>query len=139
MNGCQFEQKSFSVPMSSKKRVQKCLCGNDAGVYILNGQPACYKCFSKNGKGIGLFSTHKDLAYNFTTDMFNGKPIEIRSRGQFKAKLKEFGMADASIKECHQEADFHKKLNAEEAIHKRKKTAVEIFKKMREKGQIGRK
>ena len=43
--------------------------------------------------------TDKDRAYNFTSTVFNGKPIEVSSKGQYKKLMKQYGMADCSIKE----------------------------------------
>ena len=49
------------------------------------------------------FETNKDLMYQFTTDMFDGKGVDIHSRAQYKSLLKKHGMADATVKEIFQE------------------------------------
>ena len=86
------------------------------------------------------FNTDKDLLYNFTTEMFDGKPIQIHSKRQFKNLLKVHGMADASPKECCQEARFRKKLNEKDYSRDRRKTAENIYCKMKNRGQLsGRK
>ncbi len=77
-------------------------------------------------------NTDKDLAYSFTTDMFGGKPVVVTSKRQFKTLLKSNGMADASIKECSQEAKFRKRVNEQTYSEKRKSVAKEIFSKHRD-------
>lgn len=64
-----------------------------------------YCCGIQAAKLISCPSTDKDKAYSFTTEMFDGKPVEITSKGQYKRLLKQHHIADASIKECHQQAD----------------------------------
>jgi hypothetical protein len=86
-------------------------------VYKYNGETFCKECFQKKGKKHsfdGEFFTTKDKMYEFTTDMFNGKPVVVRSRGHYRSLLKQNGMVDASIKECRQQADFRKRLNNED-------------------------
>lgn len=126
--GCRWQEKSFNVAVKNKVDIF-CRCGNKTdGRYKYNGDYLCLECFSKiPSKGFsGIFNTHKDLAYSFTTDMFDRKPIEIRSREHFKKMLKRYGLADASIKECHQEADFRKRINNEDDTKRRKEFAKDI-------------
>lgn len=134
MQGCRWQEKSFSVAVKNKTPIfcRECKTETD-GRYKYNGDYLCVGCFSsKPSKGInGNFNTHKDLAYSFTTEMFNGKPVEIHSKGQFKKLLKAHGVADASIKECHQEADFRKRLNNEDNKNRLRKSAKIIFEKRR--------
>ena len=86
------------------------------------------------------FNTDKDLAYNFVTEMFDGKPIQIHSKRQFKGLLKVYGMVDASPKECCDEARFRKRINKEDYSRDRRKTAENIYHKMKDRGQLsGRK
>lgn len=127
--GCRWQEKSFSVAVKNKIDII-CRCGNKTdGRYKWNGEHICVDCFSKTpSKGIkGNFNTHKDLAYNFTTDMFDGKPVEIHSRGHFKNMLKLHGLADASPKEAHQEADFRHRLTEEDRTRQRKALAKDIY------------
>lgn len=84
----------------------------------------------------GENNTDKDLAYSFTTDMFDGKPVSITSKRQFKTLLKQHRIADASPKECFQEARFRKKINEESRIVNRRKAAVDIYRKMKGRGQL---
>lgn len=143
MNGCNWQNKSFSVVMN---RVQTFICREcttlTGGAYKYNGDTLCKKCFDLKGKKLYFsdtgFNTTKDKKYEFTTEMFDGKPIEVRSRDQFKRLLKKHGMADASIKECRDEAIFRKRINTEDDSRKRKSLAENIYSKMRERGQIGR-
>lgn len=134
--GCKWQEKSFNVAVIDRPLVicRKCNSETD-GRYKHNGDILCPKCFmslpSKPFVNGEIFSTHKDKAYEFTTDMFNGKPMQVNSKRQFKKLLRQYKMADASIKECHQEADFRKRINTEEANHKRKEFAKEIFYKNR--------
>ncbi|MDI6732333.1 MAG: hypothetical protein QME16_00170 [Planctomycetota bacterium] len=135
MGGCNWQEKTFSVAVS-ETRVD-CLCveckSETQGQYKYNDDILCKECFNKKSvksRGIGLFHTDKDLSYNFTTELF-GKPITIHSKGQFKSLLKHHNLADASIKECHQEANFRKRLNAESDIIKRRESAERIMEKHR--------
>ncbi len=145
MKGCQWQDKSFSVVMEGRKTFICGECNSETdGTHKYNGDILCKKCFSLKGKKLFFsdtgFYTTKDKRYEFTTEMFDGKPIEIRSRGQFKRLLKKYGMADASIKECKDEANFRKKINNEDYVRKRRTTAQEIYLKMRDRGQLnGRK
>jgi len=107
-------------------------CGKETDeTYKYNGDVVCKECFSKKpNKNCSLFydksfNTIKDLAYNFTTDVF-GNPIVIHSKRQYKKLLKQHGMADASIKECRQEADFRRRLNNEDNTRQRKEFAKDI-------------
>jgi hypothetical protein len=137
MPGCDWEKPSFSVAVMERTKVICCKCNKEtAGTHKYNGDILCKECFLLiPGKGISLetsFYTDNDKRYEFVTEMFDGKPVQIRSKRQFKRLLKEHNMADASIKECMQQADFRKKLNAEKEIRKRRKTAEEMFSKNRE-------
>jgi len=134
--GCRWQEKSFSVAVKEK---ETCLC-RDCGlpieaVFKHNGDSLCRECFSKRPNHLsqfGSFFTHKDLKYNFVTDMFDGKPIEIHSKRQYKSLLKKHNLADASLKECRQEAEFRKRINEESYAMRRKKTAEKIFSENRE-------
>ena len=109
-------------------------CSNETdGRYKHNGDTLCVGCFSKRPSKFSLsFNTHKDLAYNFTTEMFDGKPIQIHSHKQYKNLLKKYHLVDASIKEAHQEAVFRKRINQEDYKRERRKTAENIFSGKRE-------
>ena len=63
-----------------------------------------YCCGRKAFKLLSLCNTHKDKAYYFTTEMFDGKPTEVRSKEQYRGLLKKNGIADASTKESYQQA-----------------------------------
>ena len=137
MNGCNWQNKSFSVAVIDKSIVLCRKCNketDDSRKY--NGDTLCKECFSllpsKPFVSGEIFNTDKDKQYEFTTDMFDGKPVDIHGKRHFKSLLKQHGLADASIKECRQEADFRKKLNNEDLIVNRKKVAGEIFSKNRE-------
>src|SRR3972149_9909840 len=108
MSGCSWQERSFSVAASEGKLDCICLdCGGETpGVYKYNGDFLCKECFNKKSVkpfSLGSFNTDKDLTYNFVTEMFTGKPIQINSKRQFKSLLKQHNLADASIKECKQE------------------------------------
>ena len=93
-------------------------------------------CGKRADKLISLPNTHKDLAYNFTTDMFDGKPVQVRSKEHYKGLMKQYGIADASPKECFDQARKcaeSNKITNEINVRKRAKGAVE---KMREAGVI---
>jgi putative FmdB family regulatory protein len=93
-------------------------------------------CGSLASKIISLPNTEKDKSYDFVTDSINGKPMEIRSKGQYKRLLKQNGIADASPRECFQQAMKCKKSNEESrklGIRKRAKVAAQ---KMRASGVV---
>lgn len=115
----------------------KCIiCGAEFEVVQeMNAEHKAFHCGIEAHRIWGV-NTDKDLAYNFTTDMFDGKPVQIFSKRQFKGLLKKYNLADASIKECRQEADFRKKLNNEDYLKQRRKTAENIYHKMKERGQL---
>lgn len=128
--GCRWQEKSFNVAVNNETLIFCRGCNSKTdGRYKYNGDYLCLECFSKiPNKGInGNFNTHKDKAYSFKTDVFDGKPIEIRSKQHFKNMLKKYGMADASIRECRQEADFRKRINNEDYTKQRKEFAKDIF------------
>lgn len=138
MGGCSWQEKSFSVAVCDKHTDCVCAdCGIETkGQYRHNGDILCKGCFSKKSKIASFslgFNTHKDLAYNFTTEMFNGKPIVISSQRQFKGLLKQHNLADASISEVNQEAKFRKRVNAESDIISRRKIAERIMSKNRDR------
>ena len=105
-----------------------------------------YCCGQRAVKCISLVNTHKDLGYNFVTEMFNGKPIQVRSKGHYQSLLNKYDMVDASRKECKQHAKFRKGIVEEthkyeikkrtdkfaETVHKEgiAKEAEQILKKM---------
>lgn len=138
MGGCNWQNKSFSVAVCDKQPGLVCIdCGIETeGQYKHNGDVFCKECFGKKSKIASFslgFNTHKDLMYNFTTEMFNGKPVAINSKRQFKGLLKQHNLADASIKEAKQEALFRKRLNAEDDVVSRRKTAENIMLRNRDR------
>ena len=140
MNGCNWQNKSFSVVMEGKETFicRECNTPTD-GTHKYNNDTLCRKCFDLKGKKLYFsdtgFNTTKDKKYEFTTEMFDGKPIEVRSRRHFKKLLKKYGMVDASIKECRQEGDCRKLINTEYISRKRKGLAENIYSKMKDRGQ----
>ena len=102
----------------------RCLICNEEFdvVQSMNTEHKAYHCGIEAQRVWGCY-TEKDKRYYFATDMFDGKSVEIRSKGQYKKLLKQHGMADASVKECRQEADFRKRLNNEDNIIQRKELA----------------
>ena len=144
MNGCNWDNKSFSVTISGKAIALCQDCKKEIEtIYRYNGEIFCQECFSKKGKNRiaefqeGIFFTDKDKQYDFVTDMFDGKPVQITSKRQFKTLLKQHGLMDASIKEGSQHAKYRKRVIKEEHASERRKKATEIFIKMKERGQIG--
>jgi hypothetical protein len=138
MNGCNWQEKSFSVAMMEKPIVSCRDCGTPAnGEYKYNGDTLCKPCFNKKGVGLKFsqsrFFTEKDKRWEFTTDMFNGKPINIQSKRQFNRLLKQNGLVFASVKELRQEADFRKRLTSEDTVSNRHKLAENIYGKLKQK------
>jgi hypothetical protein len=138
VGGNNWQEKSFSVAVSNGKadcQCVKCKIGT-AGEYKYNGDMLCKECFSGSFKlksaGLG-FNTDKDLRYNFVTDMFDGKPVQINSKRQFRQLIKQYGLMDASIKEVRQHAEFRKRVNAESDTFNRKKFADKIMSKYRDR------
>jgi len=141
VQGCNWQEKSFSVATMDKPSILCRECGiPTTGEYRYNGDELCKSCFSKKGVGLKFdqskFFTEKDKRWEFTTDMFNGKPIAIQSKRQFNRLLKQNGLVFASVKELRQEADFRKRLTSEDTVVNRKKLASNIYRQMRQKGQI---
>ena len=137
--GCRWQEKSFNVMVEDKPSLVCAECSVSVyGDLKYNGDYLCKDCFHKKPSRISLgeFNTNKDLSYNFTTEMFNGKPVEIHSKRQFKNLLKKHNIADASPKECFQEARFRKRLNEEGHKVERRNTAEKIYRKMKERGQL---
>jgi len=88
-------------------------------------------CGKRADKLISLPNTHKDLAYNFTTDMFDGKPVQVRSKEHYKGLMKQYGIADASPKECFDQARKCAKSNEDTRnvqYQRRAKVIAEKFK-----------
>lgn len=145
MAGCSWQEKSFSVAVSSAKADSACAeCRREIQAqYKHNGDVLCKECFGKLKRigcsPFGIFHTNKDLSYQFTTDMFGGKPVDIHSRRQFRTLLKQHGLADASIKEAKQQAEFRKRVNSESDAVNRRKTAERIMSTNRDRLKFRRK
>jgi putative FmdB family regulatory protein len=88
-------------------------------------------CGKRATKLIGNINTHKDRAYNFTTEMFNGKLIEVRSKGHYNRLLKQHGIIDASQKEAFQHARHCKIRNENDRRIETKKRAKKLVNKMK--------
>lgn len=93
-------------------------------------------CKRRAVKIISLPNTTKDKAYEFTTEMFDGKPIEVRSKEQFKRMLKKHGIADASPRECFQQADKCRKNNEISHQNRIRKQAKVLADNMMKSGVI---
>ena len=89
-------------------------------------------CGTRAIKLISLPNTDKDKAYEFETDAINGKPIDIRSKAQYKRLLKENHIADASPRECFQQAERCRKNNEISRQNRIRNRAKEVANKMRE-------
>lgn len=85
----------------------------------------CLKC--EAGETVNTFHTHKDKLYEFTTYDF-GKPIEIRSKGQFERLLKENNKYQI-IRPRDFEIEKKRRDNNQKEKHKRevRKTAEEVY------------
>lgn len=99
MNGCNWQEKSFSVAVNNQKTFTCVECKNQTdAIYKYNGDALCKDCFSlKPNKGISLetsFLTTRDKLFEFTDYNTTGKPVEIRTKGQWKKHLKKLGMHD---------------------------------------------
>ncbi len=138
MSGCDWANKSFSVAVIDRTLSVCSKCKKEIeNLYRYNGDVLCQECFSNIKPNrvfsVGNFGTDKDLAYNFTTDMFDGKPMQITSRRQYKTLLKQHKMIDASPKECFDHARFRKKIVAEDNIRNTRKISEKIFLKNKER------
>ena len=104
-----------------------------------------YCCGKKAVKLISICNTHKDRAYSFTTDMFDGKHVEVRSKEHYKGLLKQYGIADASPKEGFDQAKRNARSNEisrQVGYKKRAKVIAGKFKSagvVKEAGEILRK
>lgn len=66
--------------------------------------------------------------------MFDGKPIEVRSKEHYKGLLKQHGIADASPKECFDQARKNSKRNEISRQIDYRKRAKVIAKDMQKNG-----
>jgi len=98
--GCQWQNKSFSVPMmgSTIGYCSKCGAEIKSVVYKHNGNMLCKVCFSKvrirKSPGLKSFLTTKDRLYNFVDVNTTGKPIQFTSKRQWQKHLKKLGLND---------------------------------------------
>jgi len=132
MSGCSWQEKSFTVAVNGKTCSNCEQCKKELETpYKINGKKLCKGCFNKAPSiGIqvtGAFNTHKDQAYYFNAEIFGPTPVEIRSKRHYEKMLKEHGYANASPKECMDEARFRKRINKEDDGRNRKKIAEKIF------------
>ena len=73
----------------------RCLICNEEFdvVQPMNIEHKAYHCGIEAQRVWGYY-TEKDLRYTFSTDMFDGKPTEIRSKEHYKKLLKPISDAD---------------------------------------------
>src|SRR3990167_8535594 len=88
-------------------------------------------CGKQAIKLISLPNTDKDLSYNFNTDIFGGKQIQVRSKGHYKELLRQHKMLDASPKECIREGRIKKKSKEIEYKGQVKNRAKRIMERMK--------
>ena len=114
------------------------ICGADFELSKpVNLRDDVYHCgIQAKRKVIYLFNTTPDLMYNFKSEIFGEKSVEIHSRRQYKGLLKQHNLADASIKECRQQAKSNRKSIVATEKTKRKKHAKEVAKIMYKDGVI---
>jgi putative FmdB family regulatory protein len=74
--------------------------------------------------------TDADMSYKFVTQIFGGKPVQIRSKTHYRDMLKQNNMPDASPGECMQEGRTKKKARAVEDSTRIRETANRLQKKM---------
>lgn len=103
LNGCRWQEKSFSVTMKQDKPLDICKCGTEIkGVkYLYNGETLCQNCFSNKKslrQRLGIsdfnFNTTKDRLYNFLDTNTFKKPVQVTGKGHWKRLLKENGLTD---------------------------------------------
>lgn len=105
MNGCNWQNKSFSVGMGGKSQKVCSECGSfDKVDYTVNNSCFCLNCFGKrpslarrfglDENDIGIFNTNKDRLYDFVDVHTTGKPIRFTSKRQWKNHLKARGLSD---------------------------------------------
>ena len=103
LNGCRWQEKSFSVAVTEENPLDICKCGNEIyGIrYLYNGDTLCQKCFSEKKSitqrlglsGLG-FNTTKDKLFEFIDNKNFRQPTEIRSKGHWRKLLKQLGLTD---------------------------------------------
>ncbi len=85
MNGCRWQEKSFSVAVGTLEFYCRDCGQKTEAVYKYNGDELCKSCFNKKtpAKNIG-FDTHtsKDKLWEFTA-WDKGVPVEIRTKSDF--------------------------------------------------------
>jgi len=137
--GCRWQEKSFSVPMVHRvlDTCSDCHLPIENAVYKINGEPYCKVCFGKKPslrQRLGItdfnFNTTKDKLFDFVDNKNFRKPVEIRSKGQWKRELKKHGLTD--------DVDFKKpnELKQQYDTPKISKEFIkdEILKELQEKG-----
>src|SRR5258708_34517216 len=76
----------------------ECLKGHNFEEFLdykqRNTNVFCPICKSMGQRLISLPMTHKDKAFSFVDYNTTGKPVEIRSKGQWKKHLKSHGLHD---------------------------------------------
>jgi len=140
MNGCRWQEKSFSVATAEVKPLgicDNCGIGLSAVKYVHNGKQLCQACFAKQPtlrQRLGItdfgFNTTKDKLFEFDGISTFGKHIQITSKGQWKRELKKRGLTD--------DVDYKKpnelKQTYEEKKIDRKFIRNEILRELQEKG-----
>ena len=142
-NGCKWQDKSFSVAVISEVR-NKCIkCGGE-GLYKHNGDLYCIECYQKIPSlrsRLGLdfasdFHTTKDKLYDFIDYKNFGKPVEIRSKGQWNRELKKRGLTDDFTQSPakHMKEVMDKKDKDNYKTMDKKWVAEQIHRELKEKG-----
>ena len=110
--GCDFEKKSFTVPMGSVSGKSACCKCNKptSGTYRWNREPICKECFGKKpkAKNEGASYASKDMLWNFNVDD-GAKTIEIRSKGMFDKYCKKKGLNWRNVKQGVRKKQDHLK------------------------------
>jgi hypothetical protein len=110
-SGCRWQEKSFSVPVGMKLIGSCCKCLMPCEVvFKYNGDSFCKECFGKLPSKIqhgnfGKFMTSKDKMWEFTDIHTTGKPVEIRSKEQWKKHIKKLGLND-DVKQSRKPEDI---------------------------------
>jgi hypothetical protein len=141
--GCAWQEKSFSVAMGSKVLETCFLCGASCQVtYKHNGDLLCRACFDKlpsriNSGELGKFFTSKDKMWEFTDENTTGRPVEIRSKGQWKRHIKSLGLND-DVKQSRSGSEIRESFTEKSKFQPtgKKEIAKTVHEIMRERRRI---
>ena len=130
MNGCRFEEKSFTVAMGEgKANYPCCICGKESGQFIRkhNGDIYCEEHFPKVKKqsiAPEVFNTPSDTFSNFVDTKNFGKPMHFSSLTSFERECKKRGLHPLMSSDMKRKMDNPKHPDFKTTPHKEVKECI---------------